>query len=148
MRRGGPGGRRAATAWSFLAVLTVSSLAGCGSARGLRSNAAPPTVICGTTLNDTPAGAAVTDATRRHATITGTSVRGLLFVKVSTDCTHGARVSWSPVAAATLVGDARTTDGLDAAVVLRPATPSAAFSLTGERNGSVVAHVDVRLTGR
>lgn len=134
--------------WALLAALPVTTIAWCGRAQKLHSSAAPPTVVCGTTLNDTPAGAVVTDATRQHATITAPSVRGLLFIRVSTDCTHGARVTWNPAAAAALVEDARTTDGLDAAVVLQPATPSAALTLTAERNGSIVAYVAVQLINR
>ena len=133
---------------SLLATLTTTSIAGCGRAQELHSSAAPPTVICGTTLNNTPASAGVTDATRQPATITTPSVRGLLFIKVSTDCTRGARVSWTPAAAAKLIQEARTSDGLDAAVVLQPATPSAAFTLTAERNGRLTAYVTVHLTSR
>ena len=133
--------------WSLLAALTVTTIGGCGRTQELHSSAAPPTVICGTTLNDTPAGAVVIDATHQHGPITAPSVRGLLFIKVSTDCTHGVQVSWDP-AAATLVEDARARDGLDAAVVLQPATPSAAFTLTAERNGSIVAYVSVQLANR
>jgi hypothetical protein len=72
--------------WSLLAALTVTTLPGCGRAQELHSSESPLTVICGTTLNDTPAGAAVTDATHQHATITAPSVRGLLFKSEGVIC--------------------------------------------------------------
>jgi hypothetical protein len=42
--------------------------------------------------------------------------------------------------------EADARDGLPAAVVLQPTTPTAAFTVAAERNGTVVAQVPVRLT--
>jgi hypothetical protein len=126
------------------AALAATVLSGCAPAVTV-SSAAPPTVVCGTTLSRSAAGAVVEDATRDHAVITEPTVGGLLYIRVSDDCAHGARVTWTPATAATLVKQARAKDGLPAAVVLRPATPTAAFTLSAERNGAVVAQVPVRL---
>jgi hypothetical protein len=127
------------------AAVAATVLLGCDQAERVTS-AAPPTVVCGTTLNATPAGAVLVDATRHHMIITTPSVRGLLFIKVSDDCAHGAGVSWTPAQAATLMKEADARDGLPAAVVLQPTTPTAAFTVAAERNGTVVAQVPVRLT--
>lgn len=137
--------RRRLSGLVLAAALAVSALPGC-TGRTDVSNGAPPTVVCGTTLNATPAGAGLVDATRHHTGITAPSVRGLLFIKVSDDCAHGARVTWTPVQAATLVKEAAAHDGLAAAVVLRPATAS--FTVTARRGDVVVAYVPVRLTSR
>lgn len=137
--------RRLGTGWlAVAAALASTALLGCDPAERVTS-AAPPTVVCGTTLNATPAGAGLVDATRHHTVITAASVRGLLLIRVSDDCAHGARVAWTPAPAATLVKEADARDGLPAAVVLQPTTPTAAFSVAAERSGTVVAQVPVRL---
>jgi hypothetical protein len=126
------------------AALAADVLSGCGPGATV-SSAAPPTVVCGTTLSRSAAGPVVVDATRDHAVVTELTVGEVLYVRVSDDCAHGARVTWDPRKAATLVKEARAKDGLPAAVVLRPATPTAAFTLSAERDGTVVAHLPVRL---
>ena len=62
--------------WRVFVVLAlvVSSLTGCG---GQRSSAAPPWVVCGTTLVDSPEGPAVTDATRPGLRVGSTTVATL-----------------------------------------------------------------------
>jgi hypothetical protein len=132
--------------WLVGGAMTVA-LAGCGAGQTGLSSGAPPTVVCGTTLNDSAAGAVVIDAVHDHTTITGPSVGGLVFVRVSDDCSHGARVTWAPAQAASLVKQARTRDGLDAAVVLRPATLTATFTVSARRDGTVVAHIPIQLSG-
>lgn len=139
-------GRRRLGDLAVAVVLAVTALLGCTRQTSV-SNGAPPTVVCGTTVNATPAGAGLVDATRHHQVITVPSVRGLLFIKVSDDCAHGALVTWNPAQAATLVKEAPARDGLAAAaVVVRPATP--VFAVTARRTGPVVAYVAVHLTSR
>lgn len=139
--------RRRLVGLAVAAALAVTALLGCTRQTGV-SNGAPPTVVCGTTLNSSAAGAVVVDAVDHHAVITGPSVGGLLFIRISDDCAHGARVSWTPSQAAVLAKEAPAHDGLAAAVVLRPATATATFAVTAWRNGVVVAHVAVHLTSR
>lgn len=107
--------RRLSPAMALLGLL----VAACGGSSGAPSSAAPPTVICGKTLNATPMGAVVEDATINHRTIDGVSSRGLIFVRVSEGCAKGAVVVWTPESAATLVDQALAHDGHPVAVVLR-----------------------------
>jgi hypothetical protein len=104
-------------------------------------------VICGTTLSVGAAGANVYDASKRMPTITAPTVGGLIFIQVTDDCHHGAHVSWVPADQAELVKQAKAQDGLSAAVVLRPRTPTAHFTLWAIRDGAVIARAVVRLTG-
>jgi hypothetical protein len=132
--------------WLAIAAFTVA-LTGCGGQTGL-SSGAPPTVVCGTTLNNSAAGALVVDGVHNHAVVTSPSIDGLIFVQVSDGCSHGARVTWAPLHAADLVKRARARDGLDAAVVLRPATLSARFTVSARQDGAVVARVPIQLDGQ
>jgi hypothetical protein len=120
-------------------------VAGCGSSVPQYMSGAPPTVVCGTVLNDSAAGAVMYDATRRLPTITQETVGNLLFFRVASGCGTGVTVRWTPAAAARLVKAAYARDGQMAAVVLAPRGPNVAFRLTGTRNGKVVATATVRL---
>lgn len=141
---------RRAAALAAAAALVATLSTGCDHAPPStgRSSAAPPTIVCGTVLNDTPAGAGVEDAVHHHNTITAPSAGGLLFIRVSEDCLHGATVTWTPADAVALVRRAPARDGLDAAVVLRPATRTAAFTVTARRGEAVVAYIPVEFTVR
>jgi hypothetical protein len=132
----------------LVGAVSAAALAGCGTGQTGASNADPPTVVCGTTLSDSAAGPVLIDAVHHHTAITEPSVGGLIFVQVSDDCAHGARVTWAPAQAASLVKRAPARDGLDAAVVLRPAVLTATFTVSARRNGTVVAHVPIALGGR
>jgi hypothetical protein len=131
------------TACLAIAVLVATAGAECG--RQTASSAAPPTVVCGTTLDDSPAGAVILDATHDHGPVRFPTTQGLLYFKVSDLCSRGTRVAWTPSRAATLVKEAQTTDGLDAAVVLRPRSRTAHFTLSARREGVLVAYASVRL---
>jgi hypothetical protein len=148
----GPGTDRSCRAarLSAPAALAATLVTGCDQVTNStgHSSAAPPTIVCGTILNDTPAGAGVIDAVHDHRPITSPSSGGVLFIRVSDDCLHGADVAWAPAPAAVLVKRAPARDGLDAAVVLRPATRTAAFTVTARRGGAVVTYVPVQLTVR
>jgi hypothetical protein len=109
------------------------------------STAAPPTVVCGTVLNNSDSGAVLYNATRPLPVIRYETMGGLLYFSVSRGCAEGTHVSWVPSSAAHLVKTVRTGDGLMAAVALRPATRRSAFRLTGIRDGRVIAKATVRL---
>jgi hypothetical protein len=128
-----------------VSAASVLALAGCSSSEPQVMSGAPPTVICGTELNDSAAGTVVLDATRRLPVIRYMTVGdGLLFL-VARGCSQGTRVTWVPRSAAHLVKAAYAKDGQMAAVVLQPDGPGAAFRLIGTRNGTVVASATVKL---
>lgn len=54
------------------------------------SNAAPPTVICGTTLSHSAAGAVVSNATAGDVTVTSVTVGDLIFLHLASGCHTGA----------------------------------------------------------
>jgi hypothetical protein len=128
-------------------VLALVFAQGCGGSSSLGiSSAAPPTIICGTTLDDTPGGAVVEDATHNHRVITAASARMLVFVRVSDSCASGATVTWTPAHQAVLVAQAKAKDGKAVAVALRPATRHAKFRLRATRDGHVTAWTTVSLS--
>ncbi len=120
-------------------------LVSCGPAAGEKSSAAPPTVVCGTTLSSSPEGVILEDAAHRHQTITDAGTGDVLFIKVSNSCKHGARVTWTPSSAATLVKQALAKDGQPVAVVLKAGPRPVRMTLTSTRNGSTIAYVTVAL---
>jgi hypothetical protein len=118
---------------------------GCASSNPRVTTAAPPTVICGTMLNDSAAGAIVYDATHQLPTVKHLTVGGLLFFRVARGCDEGTHVTWMPSSAAHLVKTASARDGQTAAVVLKPSKPRAAFRLIAMRNNRIVASATVKL---
>jgi hypothetical protein len=130
------------TCVSAASVLVVT---GCSSSPPQVMSGAPPTVVCGTELSDSAAGAVVLDATHRLPTVRYTTVGGGLIFLVARGCSQGSRVTWVPESAAHLVKAAYAKDGQMAAVVLQPAGPGAAFRLIGTRDGVVVASATVKL---
>lgn len=131
------------------AVVTMSAvpvgMTGCAASEPQVTTAAPPTVVCGTVLNDSDAGAVAYDATRQLPTVKHPTVGGLLIFRVARGCDTGTHVTWTPSSAAHLVKAANARDGQTAAVVLKPARPRAAFRLIATRNGRVVASATVKL---
>jgi hypothetical protein len=134
---------------ALAAVVAMSAVpvgvTGCASSRPQVTTGAPPTVVCGTVLNDSAAGAVAYDATRQLPTIKHPTVGGLLIFRVTRGCDAGTHVTWTPSSAAHLVKAADAKDGQVAAVVLNPARPRAAFRLIATRNGRVVASATVKL---
>jgi hypothetical protein len=127
-------------------VSAAAALTGCSSSAPPQTmNGAAPTVVCGTELSDSAASPDVLDATRRLPTVNYPTVGGVLIFIVARGCSQGSRVTWVPQSAAHLVKAAYASDGQMAAVVLQPDGPSAAFRLTGTRNGAVVAAATVKL---
>jgi hypothetical protein len=126
------------------AVLVAAGGSGCAKAVGT-SSGAPPTVVCGTTLSRSAAGAVVSDATRPMPTISFPTVGNVLYIRVARGCAHGAHVQWTPSSAAHLVKAARAADGLPVVVVLGPRTPHSVFRVTATRDGRTVASIKVHL---
>jgi hypothetical protein len=125
------------------AAVIGAGLAGCSTVSV--TTAAPPTVVCGTVLTTT--NAVMFDATGHLPTLTHPDIGNVLIFRVSRSCDHGARVSWTPAAAAQLVKAAYAKDHQPAAVILKPAGPNAAFRLVATRDGHVVASATVKLAG-
>jgi hypothetical protein len=101
----------------WVALLACLPLAGCVTRV---SNAAPPTVICGTTLSSSAAGPVVYDLRGGDQTeIRMTTVGGVIFLRL-TGCGRGADVTIVPPTAAEIVDVASARDGKPAAIVLRP----------------------------
>jgi hypothetical protein len=104
---------------TLVAVLVAGTA--CGS-EPRKSSAAPPWVVCGTTLWNAPSGAAVVDATGSHVTVTAPSAGGYVFLKL---------------------GSATAADHAVAAVVLRPAVAS--FDVRVRRFNGRSDAIDIRL---
>lgn len=133
---------RPLTALALLAAI-VTVLSGCDTTG---SSGAPPLVVCGTTLSRSAAGP-VLDDVASGGRVESLSVGGWMFLKVSRDCDHGATVTWSPNAAANLLGTARASDGRAAAVVLRPNENRFTITLQeGKRKTQVVVDLPPRPT--
>lgn len=106
------------------------------------STAAPPTVVCGTTIWDAPAGAVVLDVSD-GGTVTNLSVGGYLFLRVNRGCQAGASVTIVPAAAGKIMKTARARDGRAAAVVIMPERPS--FDIRLKHADDATELVKVRL---
>jgi len=104
---------------AFVSLMSLALLTAC---RPQYSNAAPPTVVCGTTLADGVAGPVVFDIAGHPSipTVTEETVGDVLIVRVSDDCEHGSEVAIVPDSAGRIVKSAPAADGLPEAVVLRP----------------------------
>ena len=87
------------------------------SGPGQNSSAAPPTVVCGTTISNSASGVGVTDASTQTVTVRQ-SYSDAIYLEVSSDCDHGITPIF-PAAAATLVTEAKAKDGKPAAIVLQ-----------------------------
>ena len=88
-----------------------------------KTTSAPPAIVCGQTLSNSPAGAVVTDASSSDVTVTGQTSGGVVLL-LSKDCSQGARIQIQPGHAAAATTEIRTKDGNLAAVALTPATPT------------------------
>jgi hypothetical protein len=134
---------------ALAAVVTMSAVpagvTGCASSGSHVTMAAPPTVVCGTVLNESAAGAVVYDATRQLPTIKYPTIGGLLFFRVARGCDKGTHVHWIPSSAAHLVKAAYAKNGQTAAVVLKPSRRRVAFRLIATQNGRVVASATVKI---
>jgi hypothetical protein len=127
--------------WPVLVVLAlvVSSLTGCG---GQRSSAAPPWVVCGTTLVDTPEGPAVTDATRPGLRVGFSTVGGIALL-TSRDCDHGATLSITPRGAASVTKSAPAKDGAVAGASISPRRAQFTITVRHPDGTATVVKVDL-----
>ena len=75
-----------AAAAALVTVPMIGMLSGCDT---MPSSGAPPTVVCGTTLSKSAAGAVLSDVSR-GGRVRFTTIGGNLYLKVSDDCDHGA----------------------------------------------------------
>ena len=149
------GGRGRPGVFSFVAAghwqvpvvlaLVVSSLTGCGVPEQ-RSSAAPPWVVCDTTLSDSAAGAVVTDATTpaRTVRVSYETVGGIALL-TSRDCDHGATLSIAPSEAALVTKSAPTNDGKIAGATISPRR--AQFMITVRHPDGTATVVKVDLAG-
>lgn len=130
-------GRRRLTGIALLhvPVLLLAGLAAAGCDAGSTS-AAPPWVVCGTTLVDSAAGPLPIDVSRPGTTVVvhGQSPGGIDLL-VSPDCRRGGTLTVSPASAATVTGTARAEDGQVAAATLTPAR--ARFTVTVHHPGGL-----------
>lgn len=131
----------------MIRVVAAAMLLASGCAAATSSCAAPPTKICGTTLDTGASGAVVWDATRASGQlpiVTGTSATGL-YIRVAPGCDTGALVSWAPRNQARILREADAADGNPVVVVLQPTSHEAAFTVSGTTNGHRVAWLRVDL---
>jgi hypothetical protein len=133
---------RSMTTLALLAAI-VTVLSGCDTTG---SSGAPPLVVCGTTLSRSAAGPILDDVSS-GGRVKEQTIGGWLFLKVSSDCDHGATVSWSPNGAAKLLATAPANDGRAAAVVLRPNETRFTITLQeGKRKTEVMVNLPPRPT--
>lgn len=129
-----------ALAISTLALLPA--LAGCQRAApankfGPDTNAAPPTVVCGTVLTEAAAGAVLYDVSgRSRIAVRHASAEGLFYIRFATDCRRGYHIRVQPTAAAVIARKALAHDGQPVAVAIR--ARSGRFLVIGERDGRTV----------
>lgn len=132
--------RASLRALALLAPSLAIVVASCGSAARV-SSAAPPTVVCGTLLSSSPAGAVVYDIAapgfNDRQPVTAPTTGGVVIVRVAPGCSAGSTVRLSPADAFRIVRRVRARDGRLVVVVLKPVR-SAPAVLTAERDGRTV----------
>lgn len=102
------------------ALVALAAAAGCQADKPQpRTNAAPAITICGKTLYDGAAGAVLTEATGKVASVHNVTSGAGIYLRFSSDCSHGVRVTF-PAGAAQMVSVVRAGDGSIVAVGLRP----------------------------
>ena len=107
---------------------------------GPRSSAAPPLVVCGTTMSTAEAGPNLFDLNSAldRASISE-SVDSLYYLQFVDGCDIGATFSINPVPAARIIKTAHTTDGKTKAISLQPLATSITISWTGPSgHGTIV----------
>lgn len=92
--------RRTALIVSAVFLTALAALAtGCSRSVPTESSAAPPLVVCGTTLWAGAAGAPIADLSTRSFTFTALSPPGRIYLRVAHGCVRGAEVRFPPGAA-------------------------------------------------
>ena len=133
------------TASAALAMASSLAMGACSHAGHIHgSSAAPPLVYCGATLSDSPAGPIMVIVNAPQQKVTEASVGGDIYLRLSSDCDHGATVSL-PKAAGTIVKEALAKDRKPAAVVIQPLQDDFTVTVTGDDGTARV--VTVALNG-
>jgi hypothetical protein len=133
------------TASAALAMASCLSMGACSHAGHIHgSSAAPPLVYCGATLSDAPAGAVMVIVKAPQQKVTEATTGGDIYLRVSSDCDHGATVIL-PRGAGAIVKEALTKDRRPAAVVIQPSQDDFTVTVTG--NDGTTRVVAVTLTG-
>lgn len=126
--------------WILLSVL-VFGIDGCSGT----SSGAPPTVVCGKTLDSTAAGATIYDiAGGSLPPVRSPTVRGLVFLKVSHSCQTGSDLALTPPDTLQIVDVARASDGKYAAVALKPIR-LVSTKVVARQNGQMVGEIEIDL---
>lgn len=112
------------------------------------SAGAAPTIVCGTTLRGRGgSGAVLDDASRSDAIrVTVASAPNWVYLRLSTNCAKGDRVSIRPSSAGTVMRVARADDGLVAGVAIRPNT-ARPFVVLGKGSHDVAVTIDLGTQG-
>lgn len=118
-----------------LVLLMASGACGAGTAG---SSAAPPLVVCGTTLSDSAAGPALFDATSQRLRVPVADAGNQVYLKVASTCARGAAIELEPADAASIVAHADARDGQPAAVVIS-ISKTETVVVSGRRDGAIVA---------
>ena len=129
-----------------MGLAAMGALSACSGASNGGSSAAPPTVICGETINHSASGAVVYDigSGRSLPPVESLSASGLIFVKVSDACDRGSEIAIMPPGSLKVVRSVRTTDGRYAAVALEP-TQHGRSTIAATRDGNVLGTLDINL---
>jgi len=111
---------------------------------GLWGSAAPPWVVCDTTLADSAAGAVVTDVTMpaRTLRVSYETVGGIALL-TSRDCDHGATLSIDPSEAALVTKSAPTNDGKIAGATISPRRAQFTITVRHPDGTATVVKVDL-----
>lgn len=128
----------------FAITAALAAATGC-TASPQPSSGAPPLIICGTTLWSGAEGALTTDATGSSVAVTMTSSGNEIYLRLTNDCRHGAKLVVSG-AQAKIVAVARSRDGRMAAVALTPLASS--FQAVVDRARGSTTTITVKLTSR
>ncbi|MHB8246563.1 MAG: hypothetical protein ACYDGN_14685 [Acidimicrobiales bacterium] len=137
---------------SVVAVVVLSLaclLTACSSSAVSVSSAAPPLVVCGVTLSDSPEGAVMYEITNKDfdhkRPVNEPTVGGVVYVRVASDCEHGSNFTVIPPDAFKTVVAVRAADHLPVVVVLTPLR-SVATVLVARQHGRVVGRLRLRIS--
>jgi hypothetical protein len=114
---------------------------GCSS-QAPGSSAAPPLVVCGTTLWSGPSGAVTADATASRVLITNASSGGEIFLRFTNECQDGVVLIVAPSQGKIITG-AHSSDGRLAAAAIRPLVST--FEATAQHRDGTTTTISVRL---
>lgn len=121
----------------LLSLVAVALVMGCDSSVRQISSAAPPTVVCGSTVSRSADGLAVVDIRLANgATVSEVSGNGGINVLVARGCSKGATVTIRPIDAYTITRQVKAKDGKPVFVLLFPRTAGPAVLTVHDGNHS------------